>query len=131
MAITASTKPICSRARYSFYEIDSVNARGVGGLNATSRGTALDNRDQTIALSEVATLSPRIANEARFQFTRSKLSAPVNDLVGPAISISGVANLGTSTSSPTGRDLDLYELVDNLTIERGAHVAQIRRGLSL
>jgi hypothetical protein len=111
-------------ARYSFYDIEGLNARGVGGLNAISRGTALDNRDQTIAVSEVATLSPRMVNEARFQFTRSRLSAPVNDSVGPAITISGVANLGTSTSSPTGRELDLYELADTVTNERGRHSAK-------
>src|SRR6266511_594305 len=91
------------------------------GLNTASRGTALEDRDQTIAVSEVARLSSRVANEARFQFTRGRLAAPANDLVGPAINISGVANLGTSTSSPTGRDIDLYELVDNVTVERGAH----------
>jgi hypothetical protein len=108
-------------ARYSLYDIESLNARGVGGLNAASRGTALENRDQTIAVSEVATISPRVANEARFQFTRSLLSAPPNDLTGPAINISGVANLGTSTSSPIGRDLNLFELVDNVTVERGSH----------
>ena len=107
--------------RYNFYDIDSDNARGVGGLNATSRGTSLGNRDQTIAISEVATLAPRASNEARFQFTRSLLAAPPNDLTGPAINISGVANLGTSTSSPTGRDIDLYELVDNFTTQCGAH----------
>ncbi len=108
-------------ARYSFYDIESFNARGVGGLNAASRATALEDRDQTIAVSEVATLSSRVVNEARFQFTRSRLAAPPNDLVGPAISISGVANLGMFTSSPTGRDIHLYELVDNVTVERGAH----------
>jgi len=107
--------------RYSIYDIESLNARGVGGLSTASRGTGLENRDQTIALGNVATLSSRTANEARFQFTRSRLGAPVNDQVGPAITISGVANLGTSTSSPTGRDLDLYELADNITILRGGH----------
>jgi hypothetical protein len=55
------------------------------------------------------------------QFTRSRLAAPPNDLTGPAITISGVANLGTSTSSPTGRDADVFELVDNVTVLRGAH----------
>ncbi|MEK6285570.1 MAG: TonB-dependent receptor [Acidobacteriota bacterium] len=107
--------------RYSLYDIDSLNARGVGGLSAASRGTGLENRDQTIALGSVATLSSRTANEARFQFTRSRLGALANDQVGPAITISGVANLGTSTSSPTGRDLDLYEIADNITTLRGAH----------
>lgn len=108
-------------ARYSFYDINGLNARGVGGLNATSRGTSLDNRDQTIAINEVATLSPRFTNEARFQFTHSRLSAPPNDLTGPAITISGVANIGTSTSSPTARDNNLVELADSLTWMRAAH----------
>ncbi|HZS03778.1 MAG TPA: carboxypeptidase regulatory-like domain-containing protein [Blastocatellia bacterium] len=114
--------------RYSFYDIDSLNARGVGGLSATSRGTALENRDHTLALSEVATLSSRTANEARFQFTRSRLAAPTNDLVGPAITVSGVANLGTSTSAPTGRAIDLYELADNVTTGRGAHSLKFGAG---
>ena len=107
--------------RYSIYDIDGLNARGVGGLSAVSRGTGLENRDQTIAAGDVATLSSRTSNEARFQFTRSRLAALANDQIGPAITISGVANLGTSTSSPTGRDLDLYELSDNLTTLRGGH----------
>jgi hypothetical protein len=107
--------------RYSLYDIDGLNSRGVGGLNAVSRGTGLSNRDQTIALSETATLSMRTINELRFQFTRSRLSAPVNDPIGPAITISGIANLGTSSSSPTARDIDLYELADNFTAVRGAH----------
>ncbi|MEK6323197.1 MAG: TonB-dependent receptor [Acidobacteriota bacterium] len=108
-------------ARYSLYDIFSPNARNVGGINAISRGTALDNRDQAIAISEVATLSPRTINESRFQFTRSRLAAPVNDDVGPAINISGVASFGTATFSPTGRDLDSYEMVDTIAMQRGAH----------
>lgn len=108
-------------ARYSFYDIDSENARGVGGLNAVSRGTSLANRDQTLAIGEVASLGANVVNEVRFQYTHSRLDAPPNDLTGPAITISGVANLGTSTSSPTGRSNDLIELVDNLTIQRADH----------
>jgi carboxypeptidase family protein len=108
-------------ARYSLYDIDSPNARNVGGLNAISRGTALRDRDQTIAVSDVATLSSRSINEARFQYTRSRLSAPVNDVAGPAVNISGVANFGTATVSPTQRDLDTFELVDNLTTQHRSH----------
>ena len=112
-------------ARYSFYDIDGLNARGVGGLNDISRGTALNDTDHTIALGEIATISSKTTNEARFQFTHSRLGAPPNDLQGPAITISGVANLGTSTSSPTARELDLYELVDNLNTVRGAHSLKV------
>ncbi|MGH9915689.1 MAG: carboxypeptidase regulatory-like domain-containing protein, partial [Pyrinomonadaceae bacterium] len=111
--------------RYSFYTIESPNARTVGGINAISRGTSLDNRDQTLALNEVATLSPDSINELRFQYTRSRLLAPPNDLTGPAINILGTASLGTATFSPTARAIDLYELSDALTTQVGAHSLKV------
>ncbi|HEY0005358.1 MAG TPA: carboxypeptidase regulatory-like domain-containing protein [Pyrinomonadaceae bacterium] len=108
-------------ARYSLYDINSPNSRNAGGLNAVSRGTGLNNLDQTITLGNVSTLSAGTINETRFQLARSRLSAPVNDPVGPAVNISGIASFGTSTVSPTARSTDLYEIADNLTTERGAH----------
>jgi hypothetical protein len=108
-------------ARYNLYDVSSPNARNVGGLNDISRGTRLEDRDQTVALSLATTFSGRALNEARFQFTRSRLGAPVNDEAGPAVNISGVANFGTATFSPTARALDLFEVVDNVTAERGSH----------
>jgi hypothetical protein len=108
-------------ARYNLYDIESLNARNVGGLNAVSRGTALSDRDQTAAASLVSTLSARTLNEARFQYTRSRLTASVNDEAGPAVNIAGVANFGTATFSPTARDLDTFELVDNVSTRRGSH----------
>jgi hypothetical protein len=107
--------------RYSLYDIASTNARNVGGLNAISRGSALDNRDQNIALTHFATLSTNALNEARFQFTRSRLGAPVNDESGPAVNIAGVASFGTATFSPLARALDVFEANDAFTVARGAH----------
>lgn len=107
--------------RYSLYNVSSLNSRNVGGLGAVSRGTNLYDRDQTVAFNNIATLTPNLLNETRVQYTRSRLSAPVNDLVGPAVSISGVANFGTAGSSPTARDIDLYEIVNNLSAQRGSH----------
>lgn len=108
-------------ARYSFYDIAALNSRTVGGLNSVSRGTGLDNRDHAVAVSNVTTLSSKSVNEARFQYTRSRLAAPVNDRFGPAVNISGVASFGTATFSPLARGIDLYEVVDNVTAERGDH----------
>ena len=108
-------------ARYSLYRIGSVNSRNVGGLNAVSRGTALSDRDHTIAASNITTLSSSTINEARFQYTRSRLGAPLNDGVGPAVNISGMASFGTATFSPTARDLDTIEIVDAIATQRGAH----------
>jgi len=108
-------------AHYSLYHITADNSRTVGGLNAVSRGSGLNDTDQTVAVSNITTVSNRTLNEARFQFTHSRLGAPINDSTGPAAGISGVANFGTATSSPLARDIDLFELVDNVSTQRGAH----------
>ena len=108
-------------ARYSLYRINAANSRNVGGLNSVSRGSGLDDTDQTIAVNDIVTINSRTLNEARLQFTHSRLDAPINDSVGPAVSISGVANFGAATSSPLARDIDQFEAVENLSTQRGLH----------
>lgn len=108
-------------ARYSLYHIEAVNSRSVGGLNAVSRGTGLKDNDQNVVVSNVTTFSSRTLNEARFQYTNSRLDAPVNDEVGPAVNITGIANFGTATVSPLARDINLLEAVDNVSTQRGDH----------
>jgi len=110
--------------RYSLYKLSSINARGAGGLNEISNGTSVFDTNHTVALSNIATLSPHIFNETRAQYSYDDLSAPPNDQTGPAVTISGVAVFGRSTSSPTARVNDLYEAVDNLVLQRGAHAAK-------
>jgi hypothetical protein len=107
--------------RYSFYKLSSLNARGVGGLNASSNGTSVYDTNNSIAVGNIAMLSPRISNETRGQFVYDSLTAPPNDLIGPAVTISGVAIFGRSTSSPTGRLNYMYEAVDNLVMEHGSN----------
>jgi hypothetical protein len=109
-------------ARYSFYDMSSPNARSVGALNDSSRGTALENRDQNLAVTSVMTRSSGLLNELRAQMWRSRLQAPPNDAVGPAVTISGVANLGVSTSSPSARDLDFVQMNDTVTVQHGNHL---------
>jgi hypothetical protein len=108
--------------RYSLYDVTSQNARNAGGLSDVNRGAALDDTDQTIAANYLSTLSSGLINEARAQFTHSRLGAPVNDLIGPAVNINGVASWGTATSSPTERVLNVLEAVDTVTLQRGAHL---------
>jgi hypothetical protein len=108
--------------RYGLYDVSSVNARNVGGLNAVSRGTALDNRDQTLALILLTSLSSNSFNELRGQATRSRLAAPPNDIAGPAVNISGAASFGTATFSPTGRALDVYEMANGFTTQHRNHL---------
>jgi len=107
--------------RYSYYGLASINARGVGSLADVSYGTAVQDTNHTVALSNIAMLSPRTFNETRGQFTYDSLNAPSNTQNSPAVTISGVATFGRFSSSPTARLNYLYEAVDNLVMQRGAH----------
>jgi outer membrane receptor protein involved in Fe transport len=115
--------------RLNTYDVASTNARNVGGLSASSRGTALDNRDRTLAMSNMLTISDAVIAETRAQATRSRLSAAPNDVTGPNVTIAGTANFGTNTNSPTARDIDLLELVQNATWLRGNHA--VKAGVDL
>jgi hypothetical protein len=111
--------------RYSAYSVNAKNQRGAGALSAASASQHLNNTDQTIAASNVWTISPRLLNETRGQFTHSNLEAPPSDLTGPSVSISGVASFGRLSGSPLGRLNKLYELVDNLSYKAGAHSVRV------
>ena len=108
-------------ARYSLYGAQGANSRGAGALSAASASTGLDNLDQTVAVSNVYTVSSKTVNETRAQYTRSHLDALPTDPTRPAVSIAGVASFGTLSGSPTGRVNDLYEVVDNFSHQAGAH----------
>ena len=112
-------------ARYLFYGVDSANARGAGGLSDTSASAGLTNRDHVLSISNTATLSSRTVNETRFQFVRSRLAAPPADVVGPAVSIAGVASFGTLSVSPTQRANTMIELVNNLSRDAGSHALRV------
>ncbi len=56
-------------ATYNFYDISAINARTVGGLNAVSRGTNLDNRDHTVNTQNITTIGARVLNEAQFSIS--------------------------------------------------------------
>ena len=107
--------------RYAFYDVSSSNARGVGTLNAPSGSTGLDNLDQSIAVSNVLTLSSNTVNETRLQVSRGDLQAYSTDLIGPQVTITGVATFGTFGSSPTRRQNTLFQAVNNLSHRAGAH----------
>ena len=107
--------------RYNLYDVDSDNSRGAGGLSAVSAGARLNDLDSTVAASNIAIVSPRTVNETRVQFVYSGLQAPVNDPVGPAVSIAGVATFGTLSSSPTTRLDRLYEGADTISHQAGVH----------
>jgi hypothetical protein len=111
--------------RYNLYHVASQQSRGAGGLFAPTAAADLYDTDQTLSASNVLTLSSRIVNETRVQFTNSNLAAPPSDPVGPAVSIAGVATFGTLSSSPTARVNQLFEGTDSLSVQKGSHSIRV------
>jgi hypothetical protein len=115
--------------RYAQYDATSTNSRGAGALSAPTASAGLDNVDRTLAFSNTWSLSDRTVNETRMQITSSDLQAPPSDPIGPAVSIAGVASFGTLSYSPTRRQNTLFEIVDNLSHQVGAHA--LRAGVDV
>jgi hypothetical protein len=107
--------------KYSMYHVTSDNSRGAGALNAPSAAAGLDNVDHSIAFGNTWTLSSKTVNETRAQLGYGDLKAPPTDPVGPAVSIAGVASFGTLSGSPTRRHNKMFQIVDNVSHQAGAH----------
>jgi hypothetical protein len=115
--------------RYSLYDVTSEHSRGAGALSAPSGAAGLDNTDQALAVGNTWTMTPTTVNETRAQFVHGDLKAPPDDAIGPVVSIAGVATFGTFSSSPTRRRNTMYQLVNNLSHQAGAHA--LRAGVDV
>ena len=107
--------------RYSLYHVTSDNSRGAGALNAPSASAGLDNTDHSLAFGNTWTLSSKTVNETRAQIAYGDLQAPPTDPIGPTVSIAGVASFGTLSGSPTRRKNTMFQIVDNVSHQAGAH----------
>src|SRR5215831_16729361 len=93
-----------------------------GGLSPRSASNNFDDRNDTFASQLASVLSPSIVNEARFGFLRREFTRPpVSGVVGPVISISGVATIGSNTSANQYYDERQFNFIDNLSYRRGRH----------
>jgi Carboxypeptidase regulatory-like domain/TonB dependent receptor len=115
--------------RYSLYRVTSDNSRGAGALNAPTASAGLDSVDHALGFGNTWTISPRTVNETRAQFAYGDLKAPPTDMIGPAVNIAGVASFGTSSGSPTRRLNKMYQVVNTLSHQAGAHA--LRAGVDV
>lgn len=109
--------------RYIFGQSRESNAGGVaiGGLTAVSAGGGQRDRDQSFLGSWTHIFSPSLLSETRFQFAPRSLNQYPNDLIGPRVSISGVATWGRSTNFPVLLDEGRYQWQQSLSYQRGRH----------
>ncbi len=115
--------------RYSLYDVSVGELARRRRPRAPSASAGLDNRDQAIAFSNTLTLGdPHRQRDPRAVHAQ-RPAALSTDQVGPAVSIAGVASFGTFSSSPQGRLNRMFQVVNNLSHQRGAHA--LRAGVDL
>jgi hypothetical protein len=93
-----------------------------GGLEVTSADNNFDDRNVTWASQWTSILSPDTVNEFRFgSLEREFYRPPVSGMLGPTVSISGVATLGTDSSAGQYYLEHQFNLVDALSRRSGRH----------
>ena len=90
------------------------------GQNDFSRTGIQEIRDTSFVTSLTSTLSPRVVNEARFNFGRRKAKFD-SQVPGAAIQISGAAFIGSNPFSPVDRTEKRFQLTDNINWLPGNH----------
>src|SRR5262245_49211886 len=108
--------------RYNYLNSEALKFPGGGGRASPASTAARNNetRDQAAVANLVSIFSPRVINEARFQWAQRKydFQATVNE---PALEISNLIIMGKTTC-----DLDFYkenrfQATDSVLIMKGAH----------
>lgn len=89
------------------------------------RGFDVDNHFElrNLSLSDTYVLTPRTVNELRFAYAHTGAQGrPQGGLDTPRFLISGVVNFGALQLVPAGRSFDVYQINDQMSHVRGAHV---------
>lgn len=104
-------------ARYSLSHTTQSNA-GVGLLSLESQGFATNTTIQTLQISNAQVISPKVLNDTRFQYTRSRDRNTPNS-TSPAIAVSGAFIGGGNVNSGFNDNQDRYELQNYLSASIG------------
>lgn len=118
-------------ARYS-YERGSRDNAGLGGFNLLSRAFQRQDSEHALRLTETAVLSPKIINEARFQYIRRRNSEESEDN-SPTIRVldaftGGGANVGSAFSNEDFYEFQNYTsfLFDRHSLKVGGRLRHVK-----
>jgi hypothetical protein len=108
-------------ARYSdFFTPSRYNTSG--GLMPKSAGNNFDDRDDTFSSQWTDIIGPHSLNELRFGMLRREFTRPpVNGMIGPVVTISGVATLNSNSSAGQYYDELQYNFIDHFSYRAGRH----------
>ncbi len=109
--------------RYNYAKNYDGRIEPFGGLRTESIGGQQRLRDDTLSLSN-SYVSPKfnLVNETRFLFGRRDLTVNPIDVRGPRLNITttdGTIVAGRSTQLPSQREEFIYQIVDNVSLQRG------------
>lgn len=107
--------------RFNYSNLDESNAN-LQALLGASRGLEVDVFDPTTLLGWTHTFSPRVVNEARFQWNYRGFKVYSREKFGPELRIQGFGVFNRDYVLPTRTIERRYEMKDNLTIVRGSHI---------
>lgn len=111
--------------RYEIHRSHQANA-GVGLLVLPSEGYTNNLLTQTLQMDDNEVVNPKVVNDARFQYIRTRARQNPND-TSPTILVEGAFSGGGSTTQSSHDNQDQYEFQENLSIDRGHHF--IRTGM--
>jgi hypothetical protein len=111
--------------RYEIHRVNQTNA-GVGLLVLPEEGYTSNALTQTLQLDDNEIFNPKIVNDARFQYIRTRTTQDPNTTL-PTIIVEGSFSGGGSPTQMLHDNQDQYELQENLSIDHGDHF--IRTGL--
>ncbi len=108
------------------YGHQSQSNASVGQLQLASQGYNMVNNFSTLQLGDTQVYGPKIVNETRFQYQRSRSKqVPVSD--APALVVQGAFTGGGSDLGRITDNLDQYEMQNYATFDLGKHL--LRAGL--
>lgn len=111
--------------RYEIHRVHQTNA-GVGLLVLPEQGYTNNALTQTLQLDDSEIFNPKIVNDARFQYIRTRTMQDPNT-TGPTIIVEGAFSGGGSPTQMLHDNQDQYELQENLSVDHRNHF--IRTGL--
>jgi len=111
--------------RYEIHRIHQTNT-GVGLLVLPEEGYTNNSLVQMLQLDDNQIFNPRIVNDARFQYIRSRSSQDPNS-TAPTTIVEGAFSGGGSPTQTMRDNQDQYELQENLSVDRRSHF--IRAGI--
>ena len=105
--------------RYIWENTQQVNG-GIGQFALASQGFNSNSTIQTLQVSNSQVLSPRIVNDTRFQYVRSRTSQTPNSL-DPAVVVQGAFTGGGNNIGFYRDNQDRYELQNYVSAAEGKH----------